>query len=259
MNNYLITISWFFTKQIGINPRQILNSIKGIPRFINNYYKFKNNWQGKISLKPCLYDWNGQGGNAKSEYFLQDLVVARKIYVNSPKKHIDIGSRIDGFVANVASFREIEVFDIRETQSTIPGITFLQADLMQSHKSQKNYCDSVSCLHALEHFGLGRYGDPLDPDGYKKALVNLRELLTDQGNLYLSVPIGEERVEFNAHRIFNPITFVVYLEELGFSLQELFIISDGSIKKINAHEEDIKMLSKKNYSLGLFILKKGNK
>jgi len=66
-----------------------------------------------------------------------------------------------------------------------------------------DYCDSISCLHALEHFGLGRYGDPVNYDGYILGLNNLYRILKAGGKLYLSVPIGPQRIEFNAHRVFS--------------------------------------------------------
>ena len=66
-----------------------------------------------------------------------------------------------------------------------------------------NYCDSLSCLHALEHFGLGRYGDPVRFDGYVVGLNNLRNILKREGKFYFSVPIGPQRIEFNAHRVFS--------------------------------------------------------
>ena len=48
-------------------------------------------------------------GESQGHYFHQDLLVANQIFLNSPERHIDIGSRIDGFVARVAAFREIEI------------------------------------------------------------------------------------------------------------------------------------------------------
>jgi hypothetical protein len=71
-----------------------------------------------------------------------------------------------------------------------------------------NYCDSVSCLHALEHFGLGRYGDKIDIYSLEKGLSNLVKLLAKDGLLYLSVPIGKERIEFNAHRVMDISTIL---------------------------------------------------
>jgi SAM-dependent methyltransferase len=65
-------------------------------------------------------------------------------------------------------------------------------------------------LHAIEHFGLGRYGDPVDYFGYLKAIENISRILRDNGTFYFSVPIGPQRVEFNAHRVFS----IAYLKEI---------------------------------------------
>ena len=141
---------------------------------------------------------------AVGDYFNQDLFVAQRIYEHSPIRHIDIGSRVDGFVAHVAAFREIEVLDIRPLTSSVKNIKFRQCDFMgEIPKEFLGAFDSVSSLHAIEHFGLGRYGDNLDPDGWRKGIDNLGKLLSTGGRLYFSVPIGPMRIEFNAHRVFS--------------------------------------------------------
>jgi len=66
-----------------------------------------------------------------------------------------------------------------------------------------NYCDSISCLHALEHFGLGRYGDRIDYQGHLLGWNNIYKILKRGGNFIFSVPIGIQRIEFNAHRVFS--------------------------------------------------------
>jgi len=153
---------------------------------------------------PCLEDRFSASGTASGHYFHQDLLVARRIFLNNPNIHVDIGSRVDGFVAHVASFREIEVFDIRELESGIPNVRFIRRDIMQEIEDElQGYCDSLSCLHALEHIGLGRFGDPIRVDGHLVALRNLHNLLKVGGKFYLSVPIGTQRIEFNAHRVFS--------------------------------------------------------
>lgn len=153
---------------------------------------------------PNFADKYADAGLMSGDYFHQDYFVAKKIFMANPAKHVDIGSRIEGFVAHVAVFREIEVLDIRNIESTITNIVFRQADLMNMPPDMENYCDSVSSLHAIEHFGLGRYGDPIDYYGYKKALKNITAILRKGGTFYLSVPIGRQRIEFNSHRIFSP-------------------------------------------------------
>ncbi len=74
---------------------------------------------------------------------------------------------------------------------------------MDEERVPSECCDSVSCLHALEHFGLGRYGDPIDPLGHLKGFKNLVRMLQPGGRLYLSFPIGRSGVHFNAHRVFE--------------------------------------------------------
>jgi hypothetical protein len=155
--------------------------------------------------QPMLHDFSAPAGSANGHYFHQDLLVATKINLANPRRHVDVGSRIDGFVAHVAAFREIEVFDIRPLPAgSHARIKFVRGDLMAGDGVPREYCDSLSCLHALEHFGLGRYGDPIDPHGHDKGFDNLRKMLSAGGTLYLSVPIGARGTCFNAHRIFHP-------------------------------------------------------
>jgi SAM-dependent methyltransferase len=206
---------------------------------------------------PCLGDYDQEGGSVKSEYFWQDLLVAQKIFRANPKTHVDIGSRIDSFVAHVASFREIEVFDIRAVTSRIPGVRFKKADFMNSASLNDDYCDSLSCLHALEHFGLGRYGDALDKDGYRRGLENMARILRADGTFYLSVPLGLERVEFNAHRIFDPFKIYQAAEDMKLKLYEFsWVDGENVIHQSVDFLGDMNYLKTQNYNLGIFIFKK---
>jgi hypothetical protein len=206
--NIFIKLHWFISSQLGFDLRRLLRSLRGIPQFVTDLWQFKGQYSGAMTLLPCLHDRYEEGGATKSEYFWQDLLVARCIFENKPLRHVDIGSRVDGFVAHVASFREIEVFDVRPISSRIPGVAFKQADLMHSDSLSNygvDYCDSLSCLHAIEHFGLGRYGDPIDPSGHELGITNMLLLLKPKGVFYLSTPIGRERVEFNAIHVASSI------------------------------------------------------
>lgn len=167
-----------------------------------------------------------QSGTAKGHYFHQDLLVARRIFQDNPEKHVDVGSRVDGFVAHVASFREIEVIDIRRMDSVITNIRFMQADLMKLDPDMMEYCDSLSCLHAIEHFGLGRYGDRIDFEGHIKGIESLRAMLKKGGILYLSCPIGSQRIEFNAHRVFS-VEYLLSLFKGKFELRSFSYVDDA--------------------------------
>ena len=256
----LIKLHWLLSSQIGIDPRRMLRSVRGVPRFLSDWWQFRQGHQGTLLWMPCLHDRFEEAGVTRSEYFWQDLIVARRIHDAKPDKHVDVGSRIDGFVAHVASFRDIEVFDVRPMSTSIPNVHFKVADLMQraSEANGAGYCDSVSCLHVLEHFGLGRYGDPIDPHGHEKGIANLAALLKPGGTLYLSTPIGRERVEFNANRVFDPRTIIRLGEANGMTLRDLTIVqSDGSVNEVEPDAESLRALAEAPYNLGIFTFERG--
>jgi SAM-dependent methyltransferase len=216
----------------GLNPLALRYAIPGLMSTLRDYavLKKKNRADGnpfriRFSM-PCLIDRYESSGSTAGHYFYQDLLVARRIFERRPLRHVDVGSRVDGFVAHVAAFREIEVFDIRPLKIAIPSIVFRQSDLMNTPDGLKNYCDSLSCLHALEHFGLGRYGDPVDLLGHVKGFKSLADILKPGGMLYCSVPIGPERIDFNANRVFA-ISTILDLVRPGFEVESFSYVDDA--------------------------------
>ena len=181
-----------------------MRSLRHLPRFFSHKRAFLQSGGSITRHYPILSDYDDAAGTANGHYFHQDLLVAGFIHKANPKRHIDIGSRIDGFVAHVASWREIEVMDIRPLQGGAhSNIKFIQNNLM-SDVGQTEIADSISCLHAIEHFGLGRYGDPIDANGHVRGFNNILKMLKKSGLLYISFPIGTaNEVHFNAHRIFK--------------------------------------------------------
>jgi hypothetical protein len=206
---------------------------------------------------PCFHDREAFAGVATGHYFHQDLLVARRIHERRPIKHVDVGSSVEGFVAHVAVFREIEVFDIRPIVNKTRGITFIQKDIMESDDNLKEYTDSLSCLHALEHFGLGRYGDPINATGYIEGYKVLHEMLKPGGMLYLSVPIGSERVEFNGQRVFS-VRRVYELYKDDFELVCFSYVDDMGdlIENVHNIEDGIENNFGLTYGCGIFELRK---
>ena len=115
----LLKLTYFYLKvlqftldQIGINVLKFKNLFYFI-KYFSDLIKFKK-LNGKVNyIFPVLGENKKKSGHITNHYFYQDLLVASYIFKNKPTTHIDIGSRIDGFVANVASFRKIEIFDLR--------------------------------------------------------------------------------------------------------------------------------------------------
>ena len=158
--------------------------------------------------KPCYTDRYHSAGRLGA-YFWQDLWAAQHLYKDKVEKHYDIGSRIDGFIANVSSFiPEVVLIDVRPLDKKIPNVTFECMDATKLENIEDNSISSISSLCALEHFGLGRYGDNVNPEGCFEAFDAIQRILKRGGHAYIAVPIGREHVEFDAHRIFYASTIV---------------------------------------------------
>jgi len=208
-------------------------------------------------LYPITLDKYKTGGLLAKHYFEQDLFVAQRIFKNNPQRHVDIGSRVDGFVAHVAAFRKIEIIDIRPMDRPIRNVISRQADLMRLPSELINYTDSISSLHVLEHFGLGRYGDPIDINGYIKALDNIYLILKEGGKFYFSVPIGKQGVEFNAHRIFN-VQYLTTLLKTKYNIDQFNYIDDNDFlhHDVDPFSADAKNSFGCRFGCGLFELSK---
>ncbi len=247
----------------GIDIVKVALSLRGLPIVIGQYFELKRQnaaaggkWLLKFGL-ICPGDRYDTSGVVSGHYFHQDLLVARRIFEANPKKHVDVGSRIDGFVAHVASFRTIEVLDIRPMGSDVMNIKSRVCDVMVLPEEYHEYCDSLSCLHALEHFGLGRYGDPLDIDGYLRGFAGLKRLLKAGGTLYLSVPIGRQQIEFNAHRVFS-IRTILDMVSSDFVLSDFSYVDDSGDLHASVHLDDSSIENDLSlqYGCGIFELLK---
>jgi hypothetical protein len=251
-------------KEFGIDTKKSVRAARGLPAFLRNYRLIKRQ-SAHSALEfpfaeayPCLTDRYAGSGVAKGHYFHQDLLVAQKIFAANPSRHVDIGSRVDGFVAHVATFRRIEVFDIRELENKVENILFRQLDLMAVPDEYSDYTDSLSCLHTLEHLGLGRYGDPLDYDGYISGFNGLARILRPGGTLYLSVPIGrQQRINFDAHRVFAVDT-VLQLCQSSFEVAGFSYVDDeGDLHQdVDPYSANARTSFDCRFGCGIFELKK---
>lgn len=155
----------------------------------------------KEFLYPCLYDKTEQT-KIEPIYFYQDAWAFERIFLSKPTNHVDIGSH-HKFVALLSKIVKLTMVDIRPLSLQLDTINFLEGSILNLPFSD-NSINSLSSLCVIEHIGLGRYGDPLDPSGSEKAFKEVTRVLNIGGDFYISVPIEEvNKVYFNAHRAFN--------------------------------------------------------
>jgi len=107
----------------------------------------------------------------------------------------------------------------------------------------------------IKHFGLGRYGDPIDFNWHLKGFENMYSMLRSKGIFYFSVPIGNQRIEFNAHRVFS-ISYLLDLFNNKFKIKNFYYVDDnGDLhENINLNDELIRNNCYCHYGLGIFEL-----
>ena len=249
-----------FFKFLGFDFALLKTNLKGLAFYFSDLRKLKKQKGSDSSFffgkkYPVLTERFSESGIAKGAYFHQDLYVARKIFSSNPKKHVDVGSRVDGLISHLLTFRSVEVFDIRNLTSSIKNLSFRKIDVMNIDENLVNYCDSVSSLHAIEHFGLGRYGDPINYNGHLIALNNIKRILKKGGVFYFSAPIGRQRIEFNAHRVFS-IAYLLDIFKEDYNIVDFAYVDDkGSlIEKVDLYSAEAKNNFNCSYGCGIFEL-----
>jgi SAM-dependent methyltransferase len=130
---------------------------------------------------------------------------------------------------------------------------------MNLPEDMMDYCDSISSLHAIEHFGLGRYGDPIDYNGHLKGIENITKMLKEGGTFYFSVPIGQQRIEFNEQRVFS-VEYLIRILSADYTIQSFSYVNDKGDLVENAEltEESIQTNFSCWYGCGIFTLIKNS-
>lgn len=246
--------------QLGFDIRKTYYGILFLPKYLAQliYFLFKSRSIKVKVLYPQLLDWKDSSGTAEGHYFHQDIIVARWIYEASPKRHVDYASRVDGFISHLAVFRQVEVHDIRSLKTNENNIVFKQIDITKEIINDDEKIESVSCLHSIEHFGLGRYTDTLDVDGHLKGFNNIISKIANGGCFYFSVPLGPLRIEFNAHRVFS-VEYILtnFIKPNNLKVEKCCVINDHSEILMDLTIED-GLLHNWGCIYGLIILKLKN-
>ncbi len=207
------------------DPVRLIKGLRGLPWYWKDYFSYKK-LPGAEPLRmrdtwPALHE-KRTTHEFDAQYFYVNSWAMRRILAVNPPCHVDIASQTI-LVALLSACIPVTYVDYRPLRVNLKGLKAESGDLL-SLKWEPESIISLSCLHVAEHVGLGRYGDPLNPQGTKKACSELERVLAIGGNLYFAVPIGKERVCFNAHRVHDARTICGYFREL--ELIEFSMVDD---------------------------------
>ena len=241
---------------------QIKDIIKKTLRFalspfvMPDFYAFKRTAGSKRfemnfkNIFPQIKDRTVETGFDR-HYVYHTSWAARVVKEINPEFHIDISSSLF-FSGIVSAFIPVHFYDYRPANLGLSNLQSKKGDL-HNLPFKDMEVKSISCMHTLEHIGLGRYGDPIDAMGDLKAIKQLKRVVASGGNLLIVVPIGEKAIiEFNAHRIYTYDQIISYFIDEDFILKQFSLIPENEEKGgliLNANPEIIKG---EHYACGCF-------
>ncbi len=253
----ILKYGYFLFCLVLFDPREKIRIFRALPIFLHNAWRY-----GRLSRGPAFklrlgdiwyrtFDRFEPAGVAAGHYFHQDLWAARILFARQVRHHVDVGSRLDGLVAHILPFCRVTYVDLRPVGGEVEGFEFRQGSILNLPFADGEV-PSLSCLHVLEHIGLGRYGDRVEPEAYVQAARELARILKPGGILCLGTPVGRERLCFDAHRVFDPQRVVNIFQPLV--LREFRLIDDrGNLRQPDAAFAEAREM---NYGCGLFLFEK---
>lgn len=202
-------------------------------------------------ILPCLDDRSSQTP-FDPHYTYHPAWAARVLARTRPAKHVDISS-ILSFSAIVSAFIPVEFYDFRPAPLRLRNFSSAALDLT-CIGFPDNSVASLSSMHVIEHVGLGRYGEQLDPNGDLKAIRELYRVLAPGGNLMVAVPVGRARIQYNAHRVYDHAEFRGYFA--GLELMEFALIPDGEVPTGLIYDAPRDLVDAQEYGCGCYWFRK---
>lgn len=236
-----------------VDPRHLLG-LGRLPQFLFEWRRYRRaalslgQRVAASDLHPCLTDRVARTP-FDPHYLYQGAWLARRLADMPAATHVDVGSSVM-MISVLCAHTPLVFVDYRPLAARLPNVLSIAGSATRLPFADASL-SSVSCLHVVEHIGLGRYGDPLDPDGSRKAVAELGRVVAFGGRLYLSAPTGRERVCFNAHRVFAPQTLVGWLP--AFSLERFCLVDDAGRFVENA---PLSAAAGLDYGCGMFELRR---
>jgi hypothetical protein len=216
-------------------------------RYWREYFWFRNRTSQRMEIMPRLGDCT-KSISFDRHYIYHPAWAIRKIVDINPKKHIDISS-ILYFSTMLSSIVPVEFYDYRPAKVKLNNLKTGSVDLLNL-PFKSGSITSLSCMHTVEHIGLGRYGDKLDVDGDIRAIDELIRVMAPGGSLLFVVPVGRPRIVFNAHRVYEHKKIMKIFKE--FSLMEMMMVPDDDVDEgyyVNPLE---KIIDIQDYACGCY-------
>ena len=226
-------------------------------RFVKDYVAFRAlvrrdhrhdglrmRWSDRL---PCLSDWTATAPFDR-HYTYHTAWAARLVAQTRPAEHVDIGS-LHYFSTLISAFVPVRYYDFRPASWKLSGLATGAVDICRLPWPSQSI-GSLSCMHVVEHVGLGRYGDRLHAAGDLQAMRELKRVLAPRGNLLLVVPVGQPRICYNAHRVYALEQITRAFDDL--TLRQFALLPDPKFGDVAILDADADLVARQQYACGCF-------
>lgn len=246
-------------RRMGLLLKRVCSGLKQSFFFVSQFNTLRHGGREGVrfalrlkDIKACLTDATATTGYDR-HYVFHCAWAARVLARTRPNEHTDISSSLF-FVSGVSAFVPIYFLDYRPANLGLPGLREHAVDIRKL-PFENDSLQSLSCMHVVEHIGLGRYGDPLDYDGDLSACAELSRVLGVGGYLLFVVPVAAEpRIAFNAHRVYTVDQVRQMFKDLY--LEEFCLIPDNGEDGGVVVSPSSELLSRQRYGCGCFLFRK---
>jgi SAM-dependent methyltransferase len=233
-----------------VDPPRMFTACRALPKYVGDLVRYRRAAAGQQAGDFRLYPILGQDTTTTefdAHYVCLGEWAFRHIVESGVSEHVDVGAQIN-WITCLATVVPTVTIDIRPLSMAFEGLESRMGSILAMPFPDRSVA-SLSCLHVAEHIGLGRYGDPLDPLGTRKAVDELARVVAPGGRLYFGLPIGRPQVFFNAHRVHDPRTIVRWFADAGCTLHQFSAVSDARDYR---HDVDPASYAEEEYACGMF-------
>jgi len=223
-------------------------NVSNLFRCLREFYFIRNRVKSNTDLNffPILNDYS-PNHEIDYHYTYHPAWALRVLLSYDTSIHIDLASKLD-FALSASAFMKVEYHDYRNVSIKFNNFKSVFTDISKL-PFENDSVQSLSCMHVLEHIGLGRYGDPIDLGADEDTAREIVRVVAKNGHFIFVTPLANKyRLEFNAHRVYTYENVVSNLFK-EFQLLEFSVVTDDGEFILNS---DSHILTDQSYACGCF-------
>lgn len=206
--------SWIPEEMVGAFTYGGRVPVRPWPEVLNNRYLGKSAYQSVWS-RELVDDWVSQcrsgtlnGNYGTGEVHQLKLGLEQMSLVGASV--LVIGSEnpwVEACVLN-AGAALVTTLEYGEIVSEHPQVkTMTPSQFRERYAEYSEHFDAVVTFSSVEHSGLGRYGDAMNPWGDRQAIARAWCASKRGARLLIAVMTGNDEIVYNAHRVYGSVMY----------------------------------------------------